>query len=143
MHTSCLRRNWKDCGGTYDCKSMGQDYQGITKNSDANESIKDKLKSSERLIARFGSFVEQMQSLKLEYELLDKGIVDRRMEALQEQSEDPTFVKDSIICLLKNRFLMLGMAPFFFCFFEPDDAAVSSGTPIRSFFCLSSSLEIP
>jgi hypothetical protein len=105
------RKDWSQCGGTWDCKQMGADFKGATKNTDANSLIARNLEDSASNEA-FSKFTIQENSMRLEQKLLDQRVIQRRIQALGKQGMDGQFILDGIISLLKNRMLLRGLVAF-------------------------------
>jgi hypothetical protein len=80
------RKEWSKCGGTYNCAQKdGADFFGATNNEEANKKIAAALLDSKNTIEYFGSYLALESSLKMEQELLNGGVLRRRVDALQRQ----------------------------------------------------------
>ena len=80
------RKEWSKCGGTYNCAQKdGAEFFGATNNEEANKKIAAALLESKNTIEYFGSYLALESSLKMEQELLNGGVLRRRVDALQRQ----------------------------------------------------------
>ena len=118
-------KDWKDCGGTYNCKIV---KSGEIKNNDVvNKKISKVLKNSQETIEYFGHFLSKEHSTNMERTLFSGDIINRRVNALLQytmntkNSLDPLFIVDAVVCLLKNRYFLRGLTAFHHYMFKMND----------------------